>query len=51
MAYPLFDIEAFQYDQTNLGLKKVFDMTGSWDLIIEIGVGYETFIFCNAARC
>ena len=26
-------------------------MTASSDLLIEIGVDYETFIFCNAARC
>ena len=42
MANPIFDIDTFPYDQTNFGeLKKVSDNTGSSDLVIETGAGFE----------
>ena len=38
----IFDIDTFPYDQTNYGeLKKVSDNTGSSDLAIETGAGFE----------
>ena len=42
MANPIFDIDTFPYDQTNFGeLRKVSDNTGSSDLVIETGAGFE----------